>query len=86
MEIQEEYLSIKEFAAMMHMHYNTIMRAVKNGRIQSIRISCSKKAAHRIPRSEANRLGILELDKLIEKKVEERIQNEKGKKWTGLKF
>jgi excisionase family DNA binding protein len=75
--MEDEILTIKEFAALVKMHYNTIFRAIKKGRINAFRISSGKKAAYRIPKSEINRIGILDLEIYINAIVEKRLKNEK---------
>ncbi len=55
--MNEDFLSIKSFAELVHMHYNTIYKLVKSGRIQGFRLSASKKGSFRIPRSEVNRIA-----------------------------
>lgn len=63
--MEEEFLSVKEFACLVCMHYNTIIRAIKSGRINAFRISSGKKAAFRIPRSEIGRITLMDMEHLV---------------------
>lgn len=56
-DMNEDFLSIQAFADLVHMHYNTIYKLVKSGRIQAFRLNPVKKGSFRIPRSETNRIA-----------------------------
>jgi len=56
-DMQNDFLSILEFAKELNVHPNTIYKAVKSGRLHGFRISEGKKAAWRIPRTEITRLA-----------------------------
>lgn len=60
------YLSIREVSELVGMHPNTIRRAIKNGKISSIRMGEGKNASYRIPRSELDRLAVVDLKKIFE--------------------
>jgi hypothetical protein len=59
--MNDDFLSIKDFAILVHMHYNTIYKFVKNGRIQAFRLRSAEKGSFRIPRSETNRIAEMNL-------------------------
>lgn len=70
-----DFVSIKEFAAILGVHPDTIRRSIRRGRINAIRIGGGKRSVYRIPKSEMNRMAICDLEKIIEAMVEKRIQN-----------
>lgn len=75
-EDKKEFLSISEFAEVLGKSPSTIRRAIESQRIMAIRIGKGKKASYSIPRSEIDRIGIVDLEdminRLIEKKLKER--------------
>ena len=74
----DEYLSVKEFATKMRLHYNTVIRAIKTGRLNAVRIGSGKKAAFRIAASEVNRIALCDLEQFVSKIIEEKINNNLG--------
>lgn len=71
---ESEYISVKEFAAKLGLHYNTVLRSIKKGRLNAVRIGEGKKAAFRIPVCEINRIAFCDLEKYVSKLIEERIK------------
>lgn len=67
---QKDYLSVKEFAVLIGVHYNTVIRSIKNGRLNAFRIGIGKKAAYRIARIEINRIAFCDLEELVSKIIE----------------
>lgn len=72
--MEKEYLSVKEFAALINVHYNTVIRAIKGGKLNAFRIGIGKKATFRIPRSEIHRIALYDLENLVSKMIEEKIK------------
>lgn len=72
--MEEEYLSVKEFASLVGVHYNTIIRAIRSGRLNAFRLSSSRKAGYRIARSEIHRLAFMNLEEMVCKIIEEKIK------------
>lgn len=70
---KDEFLSIKEFAVLIRVHSNTIRRGIKSGRIHAFKIGDGKNAIYRIPRTEINRLSVLDLEKIIDVLIEKRL-------------
>ena len=70
MEELKEYFSVKEFASFIGVHYNTVLRSIKCGRLCAFRIGSGKKATYRIPRSEINRISFYDLEDLVSKIIE----------------
>jgi excisionase family DNA binding protein len=48
----KDFLTIKEFAIELNLHYNTVLRAIRSGRINAFRVTDAPKGAFRIPRTE----------------------------------
>lgn len=69
---QKDFLSVKEFASYIGVHYNTVLRAVKKGKLYAFRISEGKRACYRIPKAEINRISLYDLDERILKIIEEK--------------
>jgi excisionase family DNA binding protein len=74
-EMEQDFLSIKEFASELGVHHNTIRRCIARGRINAIRVGGIRKSIYRIPRSELQRLAIKDLEYIIDKIVEEKCRN-----------
>jgi excisionase family DNA binding protein len=72
--IENEYLTVKEFAAKMGLHYNTVVRAIRKGRLNAVRIGYGVKSAYRIPVGEIHRIALCDLEKLVSKLIEEKIK------------
>ena len=68
----EEFLSVKEFAAKLHLHYNTVLRAIKSGKLSAVRIGSGKKCVYRISIYEINRIALYDLEHLVSKIIEEK--------------
>lgn len=70
-----DFLSIKEFAALLKVHPDTIRRSIRNGRIGAIKVGGKIRSIYRIPNSEINRMAIIDLEKIICAEIEKRTQN-----------
>lgn len=71
---QCDFYSIKEFAAKVGAHPNTIRRSILKGKIQAIRFGPSKKSPFRIPHSEIGRIALFDMEEMISKIIEKREQ------------
>ncbi len=76
-EKQKEYLSIQEFAELLDLHPNTIRRSIKAGKINAVQIGPGKLSEYRIARSEINRLSFLDLQDIVDKMVEDKLNQMK---------
>lgn len=72
--MSEIFCSIKEFAVRLKISESTVRRAISNKRIRAIRIGSSKRAAFRIPLSEIERIGMVDLQEIIKKMVDEEVK------------
>ena len=80
--IDQDFLSIKEFALILRVHPNTIRRAIKSGRINAFKVGYGKKAVYRIARTEINRIALFDLEDMIEKIIIKRSQEIRGDSGT----
>jgi excisionase family DNA binding protein len=71
--MDDEFLSITEFAEWIHVHPNTVRRAIKSGRITAFRVGSATKSMYRIPKSETNRLAFTDLETIVQKMVEKHV-------------
>ncbi len=70
--MESDFVSIKEFAAKLGVHHNTIRRAIKNGRISALRVGAGARSHYRIAVTELNRMAIVDLETIIEGIIEKR--------------
>lgn len=70
--MEAEFYTVRQFAFKLGISIHTIYRAIKNGRINVIRVGSSKRSSIRIPHSEFNRLGIIELEDVINNILDKR--------------
>ncbi len=70
-----DFVSIKEFAAILGVHPDTIRRSIRRGRINALRVGGGKRSVFRIPKSETNRMAVCDLEKIIDHLIEKRTQN-----------
>lgn len=72
-----KFYTVDEFAEILRVHYNTVYRGIRCGRIQAFRVGTGKKSSYRIPEHEATRMMEFDANEIIGKMVEERVR--KGK-------
>ena len=70
--LEKEFLSVKEFAYLIGVHYNTVIRSIHSGRLSAFRIGAGKKACFRIARSEIHRIALYDLEFMVSKIIEEK--------------
>jgi excisionase family DNA binding protein len=71
--VENDFISIKEFAVKVGAHPNTIRRAIKKGRISACDIGSGGKRIYRIAKSEIDRIALFNLKNIIDKLVEEKL-------------
>lgn len=65
--MNDEYLSILEFAHLVKVHPNTIRNSIKCGKISAFRVGPGKRSKLRIAKSEIQRLALLDLREVMKK-------------------
>ena len=70
---QSDFLSIKEFAAKVGVHANTIRRSIKSGKISAFKIGSGKRSSYRIAKTEVNRIAMFDMEEMIEKIIQKRM-------------
>jgi excisionase family DNA binding protein len=76
----ENFLSAQEFADLLNIHYNTVRNMIKDGRINAFKIgNHGITSDFRIPRSEINRIAEIDLEKIVNDLVENRIKEKNNK-------
>ncbi len=75
MHTESDFLSIKEFAAKIGAHPNTIRRSIAKGRISACNIGSGSKKIYRIAKSEINRIALLDLKQIVDKMVSDKLAN-----------
>lgn len=71
MDMQKDFYTVKEFAQRCEISEKTIRRSIKKGRICGFRPG-SEKGRILIPDTEFQRLGMMNLEEVIDRKAEER--------------
>lgn len=66
------FYTIDQFADILNLHRNTVLKYVNMGFISSIRIGSSSRT-YRIPKSEIERIAEFSLEKIIENEIKKRI-------------
>lgn len=72
--MDSNYLTVKEFAAKLKVHPNTVRKYIRHNLIQSIKFMNSPKARHHIPESELYRIATFKLNDIIELEVQKRLK------------
>ncbi len=64
------FMSVKEFASHIGVHYNTVIRSIKKGRLNAFRVGEGKRSCYRIAKTEINRIAFCDLEKLVNEIIE----------------
>ncbi len=68
-----DILTIKEFAELIRVHPNSVRNMIKKGRLSCFRIGGGETSAYRIPRTEVQRLSLINLEEIVDKKVQKKL-------------
>jgi hypothetical protein len=71
----QEFYSILQLSIKLSIHPNTIRRHIKSGKILALKLGTPKKWLYRIPGNEIQKLMILNIEKYIDQRVDERIKS-----------
>lgn len=66
-----DFYTIKEFADKLHVHPNTIRKAIKTGYINALRTGSGEKARYRIPHTEIHNLALIQWNSVVQKVAKE---------------
>ena len=69
-----DFLSIKEFAAKVGVHPNTVRKSILKGRLAAFRIGIGKRASYRIAKTEIDRIALIDLEQIVNQLVEKKLQ------------
>lgn len=60
-------MTIQEFANHIGVHYNTVRNMIRNGILSAFKTGCGVTSSYRIPKSEIERLCVVNLGKIVKK-------------------
>lgn len=72
--VPSDFLSIKEFSAKVGAHPNTIRRAIKRGKLSAFKVGAGTRSHYRIAKTEIDRISLINLEDIVGKMVEKRMQ------------
>ncbi len=76
---ESDFYTVQEMADTLRVHYNTILRAIRTGKMHAFRLGYGKKSSFRIPKTEINRMAFEDLERviegIIEKKEKTKVRN-----------
>jgi excisionase family DNA binding protein len=73
---EPDFLSIKQFAAKVGVHPNTIRNAIRKGRLSALKMGSGSRALWRIAKTEIQRIAFLDMREYIEKVIKEEKEKE----------
>lgn len=59
------FYTVQEFANLLKVSRQTVIKMIKTGRVVSLRLTGAKKSPFRIKSTELERIQVMELDKII---------------------
>ena len=69
---EKDFLSVKEFASHIGVHYNTVIRSIRSGRLNAFRIGSGKRACYRIPKAEIQRIALFDMEQMVSRIIQEK--------------
>lgn len=70
----DDFYTVEQFARILKLHPNSIRKKIADGKIQAINLGLGRYKIWRIPKAEIERLGVFDLENLINKVVDERTK------------
>jgi len=70
----DDFYTVEQFARKLKLHPNSVRRKIGEGKIQAINLGLGRYKIWRIPKDEIERLGVFDLENLINKVVDERTR------------
>lgn len=67
-----EFLTVCEFAELINVHPNSVRNMIKKGRLSAFKIGGGRTSSYRIPKSEIQRLSIVDLNKIVDNLIKEK--------------
>lgn len=74
MNNENEFMTVMEFANKMRIHPNTVRKAIKDGRIQAVKVGAGNRSQYRISSTELGRIQEMDMMQIIERIVEEKME------------
>ena len=75
---EESFYTVMEFADKVRIHPQTVRTAIKKGRIQAFRVGAGPRSDYRIPNTEVARICELDMSKIIERMIDEKMEKKNG--------
>ncbi len=76
-DISNEILTVDEFADYIKVHPNTVRSMIRKGYLSSFKVGNGKTSSYRIAKSEVQRMAMMNLEEIIDKRVMEKIKEMK---------
>lgn len=74
-----EFLTVCMFAELIGVHPNSVRTMIKKGRLSAFKVGGGVTSSYRIPRSEIHRLCIVDLEKITENIVDQKLKKKNEK-------
>jgi excisionase family DNA binding protein len=75
--MEKDFLSINEFAKLISVHPQSVRTMIRKGRLSAFQVGGGLTSSYRIARTEVERLGLIDLQKIVNKMVEEKLKERK---------
>lgn len=67
----KRFFTVKEFAIELGVHYNTVYKGIKDGKIVALRLTSGRNSTFRIPETEIERIAQVDLKEIYESLMED---------------
>lgn len=72
MKKSRQFYTVKEFAALLKTHPQTIYEDIRVGRVNAFRVGAGKRSHWRIPSSEISRMALFDLNEVVDGLVKQK--------------